>query len=79
MENLSMSLYILNMLSAGFIGMAAGLLPHGILGRIRPPWAFVAAVFVLYVVVIRFFEDSYYTQMLVWDWRLLPYCRQDRG
>ncbi len=65
MENFSMSLYNLNMLSAGFIGMAAGLLPQGILGRIRPPWAFVAAVLVLYVVVIRFFEDYYYTQMLV--------------
>ena len=65
LENSSVSFYNLNMLSAGFIGMAAGLLPRGTLGRIRPPWAFIAAVLVLYAVVIRFLEDHYYTQMVV--------------
>ena len=64
LENLSLSIYNLNMLSAGFIGMAVGLLPQGILGRIRPSLAFVAALIVLYIILYRIIEDHYFTQML---------------
>jgi fucose 4-O-acetylase-like acetyltransferase len=56
--------YNLTMLSAGFIGMAAGLLPQGILSRFRPPWSFIMAAVILYIVLVRFIEDRYYTQML---------------
>lgn len=65
LEKASISFYNLNMLSAGFIGMAAGLLPQEILYKIRPPWTIIITITILYVVLIRFVEDQYSTQMLV--------------